>query len=116
MILCCGESLIDMVPEGASYRPLPGGAVYNTAIALGRMGADTGYLWPISRDSFGQTLLAPLAEAHVDTSLCPRSDRLTTLAFVTLTGGEAAMRTRAAKDLTPSEVINAARIRLEELQ
>lgn len=33
----------------------------------------------------------------------------------TLTGGEAAMRTRAAKDLTPSEVINAARIRLEEL-
>ena len=44
MILCSGESLIDMVPEGASYRPLPGGAVYNTAIALGRMGADTGYL------------------------------------------------------------------------
>ncbi len=89
MILCSGESLIDMVPEGASYRPLPGGAVYNTAIALGRMGADTGYLWPISRDSFGQTLLGPLSEAHVDTSLCPRSDRLTTLAFVTLTGGEA---------------------------
>ena len=89
MILSAGESLIDMVPEGASYRPLPGGAVYNTAIALGRMGAASGYLWPISRDSFGQTLLGPLADANVDTSLCPRSDRLTTLAFVTLTGGEA---------------------------
>ena len=89
MILCAGESLIDMVPEGASYRPLPGGAVYNTAIALGRMGADSGYLWPISRDPFGEMLLHPLAEAHVDTSLSPRSDRLTTLAFVTLTGGEA---------------------------
>ncbi|HRM74094.1 MAG TPA: hypothetical protein PLI13_05225 [Paracoccus sp. (in: a-proteobacteria)] len=49
MILSAGESLIDMVPEGANYRPLPGGAVYNTAIALGRMGADTGYLWPIRR-------------------------------------------------------------------
>lgn len=89
MILCAGESLIDMVPEGASYRPLPGGAVYNTAIALGRMGADAGYLWPISRDGFGEMLLRPLAEANVDTGLCPRSDRLTTLAFVTLTGGEA---------------------------
>lgn len=89
MILCAGESLIDMVPEGAHYRPLPGGAVYNTAIALGRIGAPTGYLWPISRDGFGETLLRPLAEANVDTGLCPRSDRLTTLAFVTLTGGEA---------------------------
>ena len=89
MILCAGESLIDMVPEGANYRPLPGGAVYNTAIALGRMGAQAGYLWPISRDGFGDMLLRPLAEAGVDTGLCPRSDRLTTLAFVTLTGGEA---------------------------
>lgn len=89
MILCAGESLIDMVPEGTHYRPLPGGAVYNTAIALGRMGAPSGYLWPISRDAFGETLLRPLAEANVDTGLCPRSDRLTTLAFVTLSGGEA---------------------------
>lgn len=89
MILCAGESLIDMVPEGAHYRPLPGGAVYNTAIALGRMGCDCSYLWPISRDPFGETLLRPLAEANVDTGLCPRSDRLTTLAFVTLSGGEA---------------------------
>nr|WP_010394148.1 carbohydrate kinase [Paracoccus sp. TRP] len=89
MILCVGESLIDMVPEGANYRPLPGGAVYNTAIALGRMGVPTGYLWPLSRDRFGETLMRPLAEAGVDTALCPRSDRLTTLAFVSLEGGEA---------------------------
>ncbi|WP_134679675.1 carbohydrate kinase family protein [Paracoccus ravus] len=93
MILCAGESLIDMVPEtgagGAAFRPLPGGAVYNTAIALGRIGAPVGYLWPISRDPFGEVLLRPLAEANVDISLSPRSDRLTTLAFVTLSGGEA---------------------------
>ncbi|MBD9525600.1 carbohydrate kinase [Paracoccus sp. PAR01] len=89
MILCAGESLIDMVPEGAGFRPLPGGAVYNTAIALGRIGAPTAYLWPISRDPFGELLLRPLADAAVDTTLCPRSDRLTTLAFVTLIGGEA---------------------------
>lgn len=89
MILCIGEALIDMVPQNDTFRPLPGGSVYNTAIALGRIGAETGFLWPISRDPFGEALLRPLAEAGVNTDLCPRTDRLTTLAFVTLTGGEA---------------------------
>lgn len=90
MILCAGESLIDMVPDGSGgYRPLSGGAVYNTTVALGRLGVPTGYLWPISRDPFGEQLLGPLREAGVDTRLCPRTDRLTTLAFVTLTDGEA---------------------------
>lgn len=89
MILCAGESLIDMVPEDGSFRPLAGGSVYNTAIALGRIGESVSYLWPISRDAFGDMLLRPLAEAGVDTDLCPRTDRLTTLALVTLTGGEA---------------------------
>lgn len=89
MILCAGESLIDMVPEDGSFRPLAGGSVYNTAISLGRLGESVSYLWPISRDAFGDMLLRPLAEAGVDTDLCPRTDRLTTLALVTLTGGEA---------------------------
>lgn len=89
MILCAGESLIDMVPGEGGFRPLPGGAVYNTAVALGRLGVRTGYLWPISTDPFGQALIGPLAQAGVDISLCPRTDRLTTLAFVTLTGTEA---------------------------
>lgn len=89
MILCTGESLIDMVPEDGHYRPLSGGAVYNTTIALGRLGIPTAYFWPISRDPFGEQLLRPLVEAAVDIDLCPRTDRLTTLAFVTLTGGEA---------------------------
>lgn len=89
MILCAGESLIDMVPEGGAFRPLAGGAVYNTTIALGRLGEATAYLWPISRDPFGEMLLAPLSEAGVNLDLCPRSDRLTTLALVTLKDGEA---------------------------
>ena len=89
MILCTGESLIDMVPDSGCFRPLPGGAVYNTTVALGRLGMPTAYFWPISRDPFGEDLLRPLVEAAVDIDLCPRTDRLTTLAFVTLTGGEA---------------------------
>lgn len=89
MILCAGESLIDMVPENGAFRPHPGGAVYNTTVALGRLGEPTAYLWPISTDPFGQMLLKPLHDAGVDTDLCPRTDRLTTLAMVTLTDGEA---------------------------
>ena len=39
MILCCGESLIDMLPRTAStgepsFAPVAGGAVFNTAIAI----------------------------------------------------------------------------------
>ena len=45
MIICCGEALIDMLPrtiEGAGdgFLPVPGGAIFNTAIALGRLGED----------------------------------------------------------------------------
>lgn len=90
MILCVGESLIDLVPQpDGALRPLPGGAVYNTALALGRLGAPAAYLWPLSRDDFGTLLRDRLAEARVDTAACPRSDRPTTLAVVSLSRGEA---------------------------
>ena len=89
MILCCGASLIDMVPENGMYRPLPGGSVYNTAVALGRLGARTGYLWPFSQDAFGTMLRGPLTEAGVDLSLSPESRLPTTLALVFLNNGNA---------------------------
>lgn len=94
MILCCGESLIDMLPRQTdageqAFAPFAGGAVFNTAIALGRLGAPTGYLGGLSNDLFGQLLADSLAASKVDYSLCPRSARPTTLAFVTLTNGQA---------------------------
>lgn len=94
MILCCGEALIDMLPvelpDGATaYRPHPGGAIFNTAIALGRLGRSCALLTGLSSDLFGEMLEAALKASAVDTSLAVRTTRPTTLAFVRLEGGHA---------------------------
>ncbi|MGH1466230.1 MAG: carbohydrate kinase family protein [Cognatishimia sp.] len=94
MILCCGEALIDMIsekyPKGQDgFMPHAGGAVFNTAIALGRLGVPTGILSGISQDQFGAFLLNKLQGSHVDTSFVVRADRPTTLAFVSLADGHA---------------------------
>jgi len=94
MILCCGEALIDMIPtpttEGRDgFVPHTGGAVFNTAIGLGRLGVRTGLLSGISTDLFGHQLLTDLGASHVDTSHVMHSNRPTTLAFVQLSDGHA---------------------------
>jgi fructokinase len=94
MILCAGEALIDMLPRTAvsgeaAFAPYAGGAVFNTAIALGRLGTPTGFFTGLSTDLFGRVLEAALADSGVDAGRAARSDRPTTLAFVTLTDGQA---------------------------
>lgn len=94
MILCAGEALIDMLPRettqgGDAFQPFPGGAVFNTAIALARLGAPTGFFSGISDDLFGKILSQSLTDAGVDSSFADVSGRPTTLAFVTLTDGQA---------------------------
>ncbi|MEE2944830.1 MAG: carbohydrate kinase [Pseudomonadota bacterium] len=98
MILCCGEALIDMIPEplamssasGADgFVPHSGGAIFNTAIALGRLNAPVAMMTGLSNDLFGQQLYDDLAKSKVDTSYFVRQDRPTTLAFVQLTDGHA---------------------------
>ena len=94
MILCCGEALIDMLPREtaageAAFAPHAGGAVFNTAIALGRLGAPAGFLSGLSTDLFGEVLRNTLAASHVDTSHAIWSNRPTTLAFVKLVNGQA---------------------------
>ena len=94
MIVCCGEALIDMLPrtlpdDSGVLLPATGGAVYNTAIALGRLGVPTGFFSGLSTDMFGRQLEADLLGSGVDSSYCARSARPTTLAFVELTNGNA---------------------------
>ncbi|CUH69988.1 2-dehydro-3-deoxygluconokinase [Thalassovita autumnalis] len=94
MILCAGEALIDMIPErtvsgGSGYVPYAGGAVFNTAIGLGRLGADVALFTGISTDGFGQLLEQALTDSRVSTDYLVHSDRLTTLAVVQLKNGHA---------------------------
>lgn len=94
MILCCGEALIDMIPRTLSdgrqaFLPVAGGAVFNTAIATGRLGAPVGLLTGLSTDFFGGMLGETLNASGVDSSCAVISDRPTTLAFVRLAGGKA---------------------------
>lgn len=94
MILSCGEALIDMLPRQTadgedSFAPYAGGAVFNTAIALGRLGAPSAFFSGLSSDLFGDVLRQSLTASKVDHSPAHVSDRPTTLAFVRLTNGQA---------------------------
>ena len=94
MILCCGEALIDMLPRTTTlgedaYAPYAGGAIFNTAIALGRLGVPTGFFTGLSDDMMGDILRKTLAESGVDYSYCATLSRPTTVAFVKLVNGHA---------------------------
>ncbi|MGB8814772.1 MAG: carbohydrate kinase [Paracoccaceae bacterium] len=94
MILSCGEALIDMLPRTSTlgepaFAPYAGGAVFNTAIALGRLGAPAGFFSGLSTDMLGEILAETLSASKVDTSFAARSDRPTTVAFVKLVNGQA---------------------------
>jgi len=94
MILCCGEALIDMLPREtasgeAAFAPYAGGAVFNSAIALSRLGAPVEFFSGLSSDLFGDVLRDSLVESNVGTAYAHVSARPTTLAFVKLTNGHA---------------------------
>ena len=85
MIVCMGEALVDMVPEGGEglrFLTRPGGCPYNSAVAAARLGAKVRFLGRIGEDFLGDFLHDRLIENGVDTSLVTRSAQPVTLAFV----------------------------------
>ena len=96
MIVSCGEALIDMLPRktaegGACFQPFAGGAVFNTAIALARLGAPSALFTGLSTDLFGGVLRRTMEASGVDAGYAAVSDRPTTLAFVELVDAMPAM-------------------------
>lgn len=91
MIVVAGEALIDLVPQAsadpdplAPLHPRRGGGPYNTALALGRLGAHVAFCSRVSTDGFGAALLEGLAAAGVDVLLVQRGEEPTTLAAATI--------------------------------
>lgn len=94
MILSCGEALIDMLPRKSeqgedAFAPYAGGAVFNTAIALGRLGAPSSFFSGIAGDFMGEVLLNSLKASQVGTDLCHIADLPSTIAYVKLVDGQA---------------------------
>ncbi len=89
MFVVGGESLIDLIskpigPDGKrELVAKAGGSPMNCAIALAKLGGDSGFLCPISTDSFGDFILEPLKAAGVTQLLPDRVREPSTLAVVT---------------------------------
>lgn len=83
MIIVGGEALVDLLPDRVGgYRPIPGGSPANTAVGLGRLGAQTALLARLADDRLGALLRAHLETSNVDLRHVVRSTAPTTLAVV----------------------------------
>jgi fructokinase len=73
-IVCLGELLIDMFPveigrnltEVSSFRPKPGGAPANVAVAASRLGAQSAFIGKVGNDAFGYFLADILRQEGVN--------------------------------------------------
>lgn len=92
-IVCLGELLVDMFPdevgrslaEVTAFRPKPGGAPANVAVAAARLGADAAFIGKVGDEVFGHHLADVLKQEGVDVSGM-RFDReaRTPLAFIAM--------------------------------
>ncbi len=92
-VIAFGEVLVDMLssqvvdgPEARlSFYPVPGGAPANVAVALAKLGVDSGFAGGIANDEFGEYLKMALVEEGVGVDLLqPAPAGKTALAFVSL--------------------------------
>ena len=75
-IVCLGEVLIDMLPaelgrslvEVSAWRPKPGGAPANVAVAASRLGAESAFVGKVGDEAFGHYLAGVLGDEGVDVS------------------------------------------------
>jgi fructokinase len=88
----CGEALIDLVQSDTASRDsfsstwlaLSAGGPMNSAVALGKLGADAHFLGRLSRDAFGRQLRQHILEANVTLDLATEASQATSIAVVSL--------------------------------
>src|SRR3546814_3515850 len=89
MFLLCGDALFDIVVArqhagGRSLAARPGGAPYNVASGLARLGQPVGFLTVLCDDVLGRRLLSFIEPAGVGLSYAVRSERPTAFSLVDL--------------------------------
>ncbi|HTP23981.1 MAG TPA: carbohydrate kinase [Solirubrobacteraceae bacterium] len=110
MITVAGEALIDLVidPSG-SVTAVPGGAPFNVARMVARLGGDCQYVGKLSDDGFGEQLRVELEQAGVRVAVPYRTAAPTTLAIARLDALGAAeykfyLEGTSAAELTTADV------------
>jgi fructokinase len=92
-IVCLGELLVDMFPDEVgrgladvtAFRPKPGGAPANVAVAAARLGAESAFIGKVGDEVFGHHLADVLKQEGVDVSgMRFDTDARTPLAFIAM--------------------------------
>jgi len=110
MITVAGEALIDLVIDASgSVAPLPGGAPFNVARTIARLGGDCQYVGRLSDDGFGEQLRSALEEVGVTIAVPDPTPAPTTLAVARIDAlGSAEYKFyldgTSASQLTPADV------------
>ncbi|MHB8691948.1 MAG: carbohydrate kinase family protein [Solirubrobacteraceae bacterium] len=110
MITVAGEALIDVIVNASgSLTGFPGGAPFNVARTVARLGAECQFVGRLSEDPFGDRLAVSLLDAAVDVVIPQRSPAPTTLAFAQLDDTGSAdyrfyLEGTSAAQLTPEQI------------
>ncbi len=110
MITVAGEALIDLVIDASgSVAPLPGGAPFNVARTIARLGGECQYVGRLSDDRFGEELRASLEDAGVRIAVPQPTAAPTTLAVARVDALGAAeykfyLDGTSSTQLTPADV------------
>jgi fructokinase len=110
MITVAGEALIDLVIDASgSVTPLPGGAPFNVARTIARLGGNCQYVGRLSDDAFGEVLRSSLEEAGVTIAIPDPTPAPTTLAVARIDERRSAeykfyLDGTSASELTPTDV------------
>jgi fructokinase len=95
VLTAIGEILIDFLPiqsggHTTGFAMHAGGAPFNVAVGMARLGQPAAFAGKVAADLFGRYLRAYAEEHGVDTRFLIRMEAQSTLAFVAMENGEAA--------------------------